>query len=89
MYLLNELLRSQGGLLWSLKPEALLDYKDFLMWCSENTSTYSNLPEEFFDIISKQSWTHLLMQIIKVYSFILTRVFVSAVAHTGFGVANC
>ena len=60
--------------MWSLKPEAFLDYKDFLMWCSENSSTYSNLPQEYFDIISKQSWTHLLMQIIKVYSITLTRV---------------
>ena len=59
------------------------------MWCSENTSTYSNLPEEFFDIISKQSWTHLLMQIIKVNSFILMHVFISAItALTGFGVTN-
>lgn len=62
-------------MLWSLKPETFLDYKDFLMWCSESTSTYSNLPEGYFNVISKQSWTHLLMQIVKVYSIVLVYVF--------------
>ena len=64
--------RNQGGLLWCIVPEALLDYQDFHHWVhSQDVETlkgsiFNPQSQEEFDDLSKQAWTHLLMQIIKV-----------------------
>ena len=62
--------RSQGGLLWSVVPELLLDYQDYQQWLKDGGrvagSAFHPESEEEFLEASKQAWTHLLMQIIKV-----------------------
>ena len=64
--------RSQGGLLWSVVPELLLDYQDYQQWLKDGGvvtgSAFHPESEEEFLEASRQAWTHLLMQIIKVSS---------------------
>lgn len=63
-------LKSQGGLLWSVVPEALLDYQDYQQWLSDvggrGSIGFCPENEEEFSELSSQAWTHLLMQIVKV-----------------------
>ena len=60
--------RNQGGLLWCVVPEALLDYQDYQQWVQDlGTVNFNPLTQEKFYDLSKQSWIHLLMQIIKVH----------------------
>ena len=62
--------RSQGGLLWSLVPESLLDYQDYQQWVCDGGGVAGSVfhpgSEEEFLEASRLAWTHLLMQIIKV-----------------------
>lgn len=63
--------RSQGGLLWSVVPEALLDWCDYCQWLNDVGSRGGSVGfqpggEEEFNELSIQAWTHLLMQIVKV-----------------------
>lgn len=64
--------RNQGGLLWCIVPEALLDYQDFQHWAHSQDietlkgSIFNPQSQEEFGDLSKQAWTHLLIQIIKV-----------------------
>ena len=59
--------------MWNVVPEALLDYQSYLQWTRDITgSTPAHfVPENEgeFDEMSKQAWTHVLMQIIKVHMF--------------------
>lgn len=53
-------------------PEALLDYKDFSQWRKDNDGAGSVLypsSREEFEVWSRQAWTHLLMQVIKVRGY--------------------
>ena len=56
--------------MWSVFPESLLAYEDWKQWTKDNGSRagspfHPNSQEEF-DLLSKQAWTHLVMQIVKV-----------------------
>lgn len=89
--------RNQGGLLWCVIPEALLDHQDFLVMdegigTNRNASFNPQSPEEF-DCLSKQAWTHLLMQIIKVYTgtklIMCIAMLLVMVIHEGAGTPPC
>jgi len=71
-------IKSQGGLLWSLVPESLLDYQDYQQWVCDGGGVAGSVfhpgSEEEFLEASRLAWTHLLMQIIKV--LILPRIMV-------------
>ena len=58
--------------LWSVVPELLLDYQDYQQWLKDGGvvtgSAFHPESEEEFLEASRQAWTHLLMQIIKVSS---------------------
>ena len=62
--------RNHGGLLWSVVPEALLDWCDYRQWLSDvggkGSVGFQPGGEEEFNDLSNQAWTHLLMQIVKV-----------------------
>ncbi len=49
-------------------PESLLAYQDWQQWSGQGSSPSLLQPEseEEFEELSKQAWTHVLMQIIKV-----------------------
>lgn len=51
-------------------PEALLDYHDYCHWLMDvggkGSVGFSPEGEDEFNDLSKQAWTHLLMQIVKV-----------------------
>ena len=72
--------RNQGALLWCVVPESLLDYKDYMRWvlCEDTESirnaSFNPQSRKQFDVLSRQAWAHLLMQIIKVlvHLFIMT-----------------
>ena len=67
------LCRNQGGQLWSLSAESLLDYRDYQQWLLDAPppSSSSSLPpvttQEEFQERSGQAWTYLLLQIVKVH----------------------
>lgn len=56
--------------MWSVFPESLLAYADWKQWTRDNSgragSHFHPNSEEEFEVFSKQAWTHLLMQIVKV-----------------------
>ncbi|XP_051283893.1 cilia- and flagella-associated protein 47-like isoform X2 [Dicentrarchus labrax] len=62
-------LRVQGACLCHIRPEYLLDMKEFRHWCSlqsneeEHGLDYSSVD---YESLSKQSWTDVLLQIYKV-----------------------
>ena len=63
--------RRQGGQLWCLALDSLLDYRDYQQWLLDTrASSCSSLPpaasEEEFQERSRQAWTYLLLQVIKV-----------------------
>ena len=61
--------RNQGGVLWSVLPEALLHQADYQLWEAEVGHTadgFRPLGNEEFNELSQQAWTHLLMQVVKV-----------------------
>ena len=65
--------RTQGGELWSLTPDSLLDYRDYQQWLLDSHPSLSLLPpartEEEFQERSGQAWTYLLLQIMKVHVY--------------------
>ena len=62
--------RNQGGQLWSLTADSLLDYRDYRQWLLDARPSSSPLPptstEDEFQERSRQAWTYLLLQIVKV-----------------------
>lgn len=64
------LYRNQGGELWCLTPDSLLDYKDYQQWLLDCSPSPSPLPpatsQEEFQERSTQAWTYLLLLIVKV-----------------------
>ena len=67
----HHLCRNQGGQLWSLSAESLLDYRDYQQWLLDAPPpSSSSLPpvttQEEFQERSGQAWTYLLLQIVKV-----------------------
>ena len=76
-------LTSQGALLGSVEPDALLEFDDFRRWhliqlrLSGKREARNKEEEERenerlraqFDVLSSQAWTDLLLQILKVFVF--------------------